>query len=219
MSKKIFKSTPPQSYRFEFGSDEKLYTVSFNGILLENIPDEILEAAGTSTYEDSGKTIHAYLKKQHLKYSNFEFKESYLNHQKVMEWANTLLNSDASTAIDASIGNADHYYGVMDYQKWTQKNQCEGCYLAIKRGIPNKTFERTFKYNLIGQTFILNESDDKSINHFAIRKKNGHSPFHNLYISMGRPVLPTFGCVDMIRTLRNIDHIHNAKQAKDIAIG
>lgn len=217
MSKKILKSTPP-SYHFEFGSDEKLYTVSFKSDLPKNVPDKILEAAGKNTYEDSGKAIHAYLEKQHLKYSNFEFRENYLNHQKIMEWANTLLHSDASSAIDASIGIADHYYGVMDYQKWIQNDQCEGCYLAIKRDISNETYERTFKYHLIGQTFSLNESDDTSINHFAIRRKNGHSPFHNLYISMGRPVLPNFGCVDMIELLRKIETVHNATQTKDVAI-
>lgn len=217
MSKKILKSTPP-SYHFEFGSDEKLYTVSFKGDLPKNVPDKILEAAGKNTYEDSGKAIHAYLEKQHLKYSNFEFRENYLNHKRIMEWANTLLHSDLSNPIDASIGNAEHYYGVMDYQKWIQNNQCEGCYLAIKRDISNKTFERTFMYNIIGQTFIYNESGDESINYFTIRRKDGHHPFHNLYISKGRPVLPTFGCVDMIELLRKIETVHNATQAKDIAI-
>lgn len=218
MSEKKIVTSEQQTYCFAFGSDEKLHKVSFQGNLPNDVTDMLLEAAGKATYEKAGDAIHAYLEKTHLKYYNFEFKESYLNHKKIMEWANTLLNSDTSSAIDASTGNTDHYYAVIDYQKWIQKDQCEGCYLAIKRDISNKTYERTFKYHLIGQTFILNESDDKSINHFAIRRKDGHSPFHNLYISMGRPVLPTFGCVDLIELLRNIDHIHNATQAKAISI-
>lgn len=218
MSEKIFKTSQPQTYCFEFCSDEKLYTVSFQGNLPKDVPDKILEAAGKTTYENSGKVIHAYLEQQILKCSDFVFKENYLNHQNIMEWANTLLHSDASSAIDTSIGNTDHYYAVIDYQKWIQKDQCEGCYLAIRRNIADKNFKSTFKHNIIGQTFIYNDFGDESINYFTIRRKDGHHPFHNLYISKGRPVLPTFGCVDMIRTLRNIEHIHNAQQAKDIAI-
>lgn len=218
MSEKKFVTSEQQTYCFAFGSDEKLHKVSFQGNLPNDVTDMLLEAAGEATYEKAGDSIRAYLEKQYLKYSNFEFKESYLNHQKVMEWANTLLHSDASTAIDASIGIADHYYGVMDYQKWTQNDQCEGCYLAIRRNIADKNFKSTFKHNIIGQTFIYNDFGDESINYFAIRKKDGHHPFHNLYISKGRPVLPTFGCVDMIELLRKIETVHNATQAKDIAI-
>lgn len=218
MSGKIFETTKPQSYSFEFGSDGKIHTVSFKGNLSEPDEEKILEAAGKQAYEKAGEAIRLYLEQRSLKYSDFIIKETFWNHEKIMEWADTLLRSDDSNTIDARIGSADHYFSIMDNQKWVHKDRCEGCYYAIKRSISRNPFDPLYRHYVIGQTFILDESEDESITFFAIRRKDEHPPFHNLYISKGNPVLPTFGCVDMVGILRNIGHIYNARQAKDIAI-
>lgn len=218
MSEKKFVTLEQQTYCFAFGSDEKLHKVSFQGNLPNDVTDMLLEAAGKATYEKAGDAIHAYLEHNRLEYSDFKIKESFLKHHHIMEWADTLLHSDASNIIDNRIGNADHYYAVMDHQKWIQQNRCEGCYLAIKRKISDKTYDRLYSHNVIGQSFIYNETNDESISYFTIRKRDGLQPFHNLYISKGRPVLPTFGCVDMTALLRKIETVHNATQTKDIAI-
>lgn len=218
MSEKKFVTSEQQTYCFAFGSDEKLYTVSFKGDFPGNAPDKILAVAGKTTYEKAGDAIHAYLEHNRLEYSDFKIKESFLKHHQIMEWADALLHSDASNIIDNRIGNADHYYAVMDHQKWIQQDRCEGYYLAIKRKISDKTYDRLYIHNVIGQSFIYNEANDENISYFTIRKRDGLQPFHNLYISKGRPVLPTFGCVDLIELLRNIESVHNATQAKAVSI-
>lgn len=218
MSGKIFESEKPQTYRFEFGSDETIHTVSFKSRLSDEDTGKILEAAGKQTYENAGKAIRSYLESEHLEYSDFESRQTDLKHEKVMEWADTLLRSDACNKIDTWIGDADHYFAVMDHQKWIQEGRCEGCYYAVNRSISRNPFDPLYRHRVIGQTFTLDETEDESINFFAIRRKDDHPPFRNLYVSKGGPVLPTFGCVDMVDLLRNIEKVHNARQAKIIAI-
>ena len=217
MSEKIFETEKLKTYRFEFGSDSRVHTVSFKGGFTEEEAERMLEAAGKQTYEKAGNAIRSYLDLQRLEYSDFEFKEKILKHEKIIEFANMLLRSNACKKIDEFIGNTDHYFAVMDHQKWIGEGRCEGCYYAIKRSISHNYFDPPYKYHVIGQTFVFDDTNE-GINYFTIRKKDGPSPFHNLYISKGRPVLPTFGCVDLVELLRNIGHIYNARQAKDIAI-
>lgn len=218
MSEKIFETEKPQTYCFEFGSDERIHTVSFKGKLSDEDTGKILEAAGKETYERAGEAIRSYLESEHLEYSDFESKETSLKHDKVMEWADTLLRSDACNKIDTWIGDADHYYAVMDHQKRVSESRYEGCYYAVKRRVSHNPLEALYKHYIIGQTFVFDEAGDESINFFAIRRKDEHPPFRNLYVSKGGPVLPTFGCVDMADLLRNIEKVHNARQAKIIAI-
>lgn len=218
MSGKIFETTKPQSYSFEFGSDGKIRTVSFKGNLSGPDEEKILEAAGKQAYEKAGEAIRSCLERLHLEYSDFISKETFWKHEEIIEWANTLLRSDACDTIDGRIGGADHYFSIMDNQKWIHKDRCEGCYYAIKRSVSRDSFDPLYRHYVIGQTFMLDESEDESINFFAIRRKDEHPPFHNLYISKDSPVLPAFGCVDMVGLLKNIEHICNARQAKDIAI-
>lgn len=217
MSGKIFETTKPQSYSFEFGSDGKIHTVSFKGKLSGEDAGNLLEAAGRQTYEKAGEAIRACLERNCLEYSDFESRQTDLKHEKVMEWADTLLRSDACNKIDTWIGDADHYFAVMDHQKWIHEGRCEGCYYAVKRSISRNPFDPLYRHRVIGQTFTLDETENESINFFAIRRKDEHPSLHDLYVSKS-PVLPTFGCVDLVEILRNIEKIHNAKQAKSIAI-
>ena len=218
MSEKIFETEKLKTYRFEFGSDSRVHTVSFKGSFMEEEAERMLEAAGKQTYANAGEAIQSYLDQQRLVYSDFEIRKTVLKHEKIMKWADMLLRSNACKKIDEFIGKTDYYYAVMDHQKWIGEGLCEGCYYAVKRNISHNPFEPLYKHYVIGQTFVLDESKDESINFFAIRRKDEHPPFHNLYMSKGSPVLPTFGCVDMVGLLRNIGHIYNARQTKDIAI-
>ena len=215
MSGKIIKTTQLQTHRFEFGSDGTIHAVSFKADLSDAYKEKILEAAGKQTYERAGEAIRSYLDRQRLVYSDFEIQKTVLKHEKIMELANIFLRSNACKKIDTFIGSADCYYAVMDHQEWIREDRCEGCYYAIRRSISHNYFDPPYKYHVIGQTFVFDDTNE-GINYFTIRKKDGSSPFHNLYISKGRPVLPTFGCVDMVGLLRNIGHIYNARQAQEM---
>lgn len=217
MPEKNYQPTQPLSYLFEFGSDGKIHAVSFKGKLSEEDIGNLLDAAGRQTYGKAGEAIRSYLEGNHLEYSGFESKQTSLKHEKIMAWAEILLHSDDCKTIDAHIGGADHYFSIMDHQEWTRKGHCEGCYYAVRRSLSCNYFDPPYEYRVIGQTFIFDESNDGA-NYFTIRKKDGPSSFRNLYMFKGGAVLPPFGCTDLFALLRNIGHIYNARQAKDIAI-
>lgn len=101
MSEKNFKPAQTQAYRFEFGSDGEIRTVSFKGRLPEEEADKVLEAAGRRAYKDAGAAIRSYLERQGLEYSGFESREAVLKHGEIMEWADALLHSGACRAIGA----------------------------------------------------------------------------------------------------------------------
>ena len=145
MSEKNFKPAQTQTYRFEFGSDGEIRTVSFKGRLPEEEADKVLEAAGRRAYKDAGAAIRSYLERQGLEYSGFESREAVLKHGEIMEWADALLHSGACRAIGARAGNADRYYAVMDHQEWIREGCCEGCCYAVKRSVlhsPLKAWSR-----------------------------------------------------------------------------
>ncbi len=218
MSEKNFKPAQTQAYRFEFGSDGEIRTVSFKGRLPEEEADKVLEAAGRRAYKDAGAAIRSYLERQGLEYSGFESREAVLKHGEIMEWADALLHSGACRAIGARAGNADRYYAVMDHQEWIREGCCEGCCYAVKRSVLHSPLKAWSRHHVIGQTFLLDESEDKGRGFFAVRRKDGLLPFRCLCLSNGIPVLPAFGCLDMVGLLRNIESIHTVEQAKNTAI-
>ncbi len=135
-----------------------------------------------------------------------------------MEWADALLHSGACRAIGARAGNADRYYAVMDHQEWIREGCCEGCCYAVKRSVLHSPLKAWSRHHVIGQTFLLDESEDKGRGFFAVRRKDGLLPFRCLCLSNGIPVLPAFGCLDMVGLLRNIESIHTVEQEKNTAI-
>lgn len=206
----------PQTYLFEFGSDEKLYSISFYGNILPGEVKKILESARNCLYEKMAENIHAYLEQQHLEYANFTVSETVLRHETVMSYTNNLLHSESCDIINRHIENANIYYGTMDHQQWNENGCHEGCYYILKRVVAGK--KETYKYKIIGQTFNYDRTEDEEHSYFAIRTNNGSSFFHNIDAVRGEPVIPTFGCIDMMGLLLNIDNINTAKQAERIAV-
>lgn len=202
------------TYRFEFGSDETIYSVSFEGRITPEDIQRILEALHSQLYKNCPGAVRSYLEKHHLEFSHFRTEEISLAHGEIMNRAEDLLKSCCHERIDSHTDDTDNYYAVMDCQKWTGENCCEGCYYAVKR----TTDMGICSYRIIAQTFSCDRYSDSQKGYFAIRAGDGIQKLQKLDESAGEPVLPAFGCVDMLKVLRNIDSIRTSRQAEKTAV-
>lgn len=204
-----------QTYRFDFGTDRDICTVSFKGVLPEQEICYILEAAGAHPYEGCGNAILSCLNAHQLAYSDFSFHQKQLEHPAVMTLIGNMLHDTSCGTIDQWIGSADAYYAVMDHQHQTGISYYEGCYFAMSR-TPAKQGGR-YEYHIIGQLFQCDTASGREQSYFAIRQdKDGH---HLLTIDEtdGEPVLATFGCVDMAKLLMHMENITTGQQVADLA--
>lgn len=205
-----------QSFRFELYSDGTLYSTVFEGNVSQADANRILQEIHSHLYKESSEVIRTYLKSHHISYSKLHSGEIFLEHEKIMTLADVLLHSDSPDTANGHIRDADNYYAVADHQKMTRENVCEGCYFAARK-IPCSHSDM-YAYRIIGQTFRDNCYGCNSSGYFAIRTAKSNQQFQNLDELSGRPVLPSFGCVDVIRLLMNIDIITTPGQAEEFAL-
>ena len=133
MSDKITQFAKFQKYRFDFGTDDKLYTVIFNAKIPQAELKGLISSLQNCLYEKIPGIIPLYLKQHHLEHSNFNSIEIPLEYYDAMEWAGYLLHSDSYGKVDENLENADIYYAVMDYQNITPDGDKEGCYFTVGR--------------------------------------------------------------------------------------
>lgn len=200
-----------RSYLFEFIDDEKLYSSSFDGRLTQRDIRGMLEVLHGQIYQNCPEAIRSYLNCHHLDYCHFKAEAAPLDHGAVMGMAEDLLKSRSCGCIDSHIGGASNYYAVMDHQKQVNGSCCEGGYYAVQRTVGSETYS----CHIIGQTFKCGENPD---GYFAIRVNDQNQNLRNLDYSVGEPVFPSFGCVDIIAILMEIDSIRNSKQAIRAAV-
>lgn len=215
MSDKMISFTKPQRYRFDFGTDNKLYVILFHGELTWQETAEMLIFLKNSSYETMHKAIPHYLEKHHLKYSNFVSMELPLEHGKAVTWVKHLLHSDHYHTLNENIQNTNIFCSVIDHQQTTADGSLEGCCLAMRR-ISDK--DQGCKYNIIGQTFLSAGHSHKEHGYFAIRNSDGNSHLQNIDTAAGEPILPAFGCVDLVELLLHIETIKTKEQAAEISI-
>ncbi len=204
------------SYKFEIMDDDNIYSISFRGKLADGETKKILEATQNCLYEKIADCIQTYLKQHNIAYSYFISNKMPLNHTKAMELAELLLNSDNCSSFDSYFGNADTYYLIADHQKWVAENCCQGCYFAVK--IAHPIDKGLYQYHIIGQTFNYDETTGDESGYFAIRTNRDYGYLDNIALSSGEPVLPPFGCVDIMSVLLSIDNIQTAEQIIEIAV-
>lgn len=204
------------SYMFEIMDDENIYSSSFNGNLTDEETRKMLESIQNCLYEKIPNAIQMYLEQNNLAYSGFVSTKKPLEHSKVMELAGLLLHSDDCNDFDRCFGNADICYLIADHQKWTAENCCHGCYFAAKKALTES--ESLCKYSIIGQIFRYNEVTDDENCYFAIRENRNNGSLYNIVVSDSEPVLPSFGCVDIMSVLLSIDNIQTAEQIIEIAV-
>lgn len=202
-----------QTYCFEFG-DEKDYAVFFEGVLTKDDIRSILKVLHGHLYKDCPEAIRSYLDRHHLDYSCFRTKIFSLKHDEIMKRAEKLLSSDTCDEIDSHIVSADNYYAVMDHQKQIKGGGREGCYYTVQR----TTGHANCSYRMIGQTFSIDKYNDNFHGYFAIRTGQSGRQIRDLDALSGEPVLPDFGCVDMIAILMDIDGLATAEQVIKTAL-
>ena len=204
------------SCKFEIIDDENTYSVSFNAKLTEEEAGKMLEAIQNNLYDKTADCLQTYLEQNNIAYSGFVSRKMPLGHNKTMKMAELFLQSDDCRNFDSYFGTADICYLIADYQKWITENCCQGCYLAVKRTFSE--YRNLNLYHIIGQTFNYNETVYNESGYFAIRKNRNDVFLNNVIAPASEPVLPSFGCVDMMGILLNIDNIKTSEQVVKIAI-
>lgn len=206
-----------RTYRFDIGNDNKLYSGFFEGRLTDGDLHGILEALHSQLYKDCPGAIHSYLEQHHLKYAHFETKVSLLSHENIMKQAELLLKSCSCDSIDCIIGGADNYYAVTDHQ-WWNRQCCEGCCYVVQK-TSNKTLDSDIgRCRIVGQTYTCNLCDDIFSGFFAIRSNDQNRNLYNMADLTGEPVLPYFGCVDLVNLLMGIDNLNTVQQVRTAAM-
>ena len=214
MSGKVTQFMKTQKYRFDFGADGKLYTTIFHGKIPQPELRGIVSSLQNCLYGKTPDVIFSYLKLHHLEFSDFHSMESTLGKDRAMGWAVYLLYSDTYGKMEEILGDADIYYSVMDCQESSPEGYCEGCYYALSR-LPLGDGE--FQHNFIGQAFFSDRNGSVEGSYFSIRKAIGNV-LYTIDSSEGKPVLPTFGCVDMAALLAEIETINSKEDAMKTAI-
>lgn len=214
MSGKVIEFMKTQTYRFDFGADDKLYTILFHGKIPQSELKGMVSSLQNCLYEKIPDVIFSYLKLHHLEFSDYNSIEFTLEKDRIMGWANHLLHSETFKKVDENLGEADIYYSVMDYQENSPEGYCEGCYYALSR-LPLGDGE--FQHNFIGQAYLCHRETCEECGYFSIRKAIGNV-LYTIDSSEGKPVLPTFGCVDMAALLAEIETINSKEDAIKTAI-
>lgn len=213
MSDNIFNSGP-QIYRFEFGIDEKIYSTQFKGEIPLGADKGILNEVRKHLLEESSGVIWSYLEHNHIGYSHFTSSIKALEHDRIMKQADFLLHSYSCSSMDEYLKEPSFYYASMDSQKHLTNSHCKGCYYVIKK--ISSVHNRMPHYKLIGQSF--DEHRDTSQGYFSIRENRNSHLFLDIDNTSGKLVLPSFGCVDTLNLLIDIDRIKNIEQAQKAAI-
>lgn len=204
------------SYKFKILDDENIYSISFDGKLTEEEIKEMLSAIRNCLYENTADAIQKHLKQNNLIYSDFVSTKKPLKHTMVMEFADLLLDSETCSSLDRHIGDTDIFYAIADHQKWISEDCCHGCCYTVKR-IHSK-INGLYQYHIIGQTFNYDEATGDEAGYFAIRRNRDSGFLDNIALSSDEPVLPVFGCIDLITLLSSIDNIQTAQQVIEIAV-
>lgn len=203
-----------QKFVFEFGSDGNIHSVSFLGNLSHEDVRLMLKSVRQELYADCGRVIHSYLERKNIPYSNLKTNMYSLSHQEIMDRANRFLQSCDPKGFDARIRKNDNYYAVTDQQVRTPDGGCEGCYYAVRKSANNGGFQ----YRIVGQTYACSKPDDTAHGYFAVRTGRDSQKFFNLDTKTEELVFPSFGCIDIMGVLINIDSTTTSGQAKKIAV-
>ena len=214
MSGKVTQFKKTQKYRFDFGTDEKLHTAIFNAKIPNAQLEELLSSLHNCLFEKVPNVIFSYLKLHHLEFSNFSSIEIPLEFYDAMEWAGYLLHSDSYGKVDENLENADIYYAVMDYQNITPDGDKEGCYFTVRR---TAWGNGEFEHNAIAQSYFYNRKTWEEYGYFAIRKTTGNT-LYTIDSSKGTPILPAFGCVDLVSLLPNVENFQTKEDVLKTAV-
>lgn len=210
----ILKPIGFRRYRFDFGSDEKFYTISFEGDMPPEEIQKMLKAVQAYPYRGMADAIWAYLERGGLKHAGFRFAGSPADFGKTMKAVASALHSGTCKALDRMAGDADFYYVAIDCQQNGPDGRCRGCYLAARK-LPHR--DGGGNCNVVGQTFYSGTHGLDEHGFFAIRAGGRDGRLYDIDQAEGELVLPSFGCVDVAALLLGIGEIKTKEQAREIA--
>ena len=85
--KKVLELAKPQTYRFDFGTDGKLYAITFHGMVPQEELNGMLASVQNCLYHKMSEIIPLFLRQRHLENSNFASFEIPLAKDEAMDWA------------------------------------------------------------------------------------------------------------------------------------
>lgn len=195
------------TYQFVFGCNENLYKASFKGRLTEEEIVRIFQALHLCMYNNIAEAIYSCLRYSGIPFSDFKSGISVLTHESIIASTKKLLHAGSSRELQW-IGNADFYYGIMDYQKWIGCGWDGCCYAVMKTPRRGKD-----GYRIVGQSFQYRENSGTEQAYFAIRASKRIGRLYNIDSVAGDPVLPAFGRLDLINLMVHLPEICTARQA------
>lgn len=74
-----------------------------------------------------------------------------------------------------------------------------------------------FQHNVIAQSYFYHKKTCEEYGAFALRKTMGNA-LYTIDSSEGQPILPSFGCVDLIALLADMENIKTKDDALKIAV-
>lgn len=137
-----------------------------------------------------------------------------MEHEQIMEQTDFLLHSRSCSPIDERLKETTFYYASMDYQKQLTDSHCKGCYYVLKR--MSAAHNKIPQCKIIGQ--IFEDYRDTSQGYFAIKESRNNHLLFDIAKTSGEPIFPSFGCIDTLNLLIDIDQIKTIEQAKAAAI-
>ena len=107
MSGKVIEFKKQQKYRFDFGTDDKLYVIIFKGKIPQAELKGMVSSLQNCLFEKMPEVILLYLKQHHLEYSNYNSIEIPLEKDRILGWAGYLLHSGTYEKVDENLEDAD----------------------------------------------------------------------------------------------------------------
>ena len=110
----ILKPISSWKYQFDFGSDEMLYSLSFEGNILPEEIRNMLETVQIHSYQSMAGAIRAYLLQHRLKHSGFISSEIPADPHKTTASVDSILHDGSCQILERLSQNADFYYAAAD---------------------------------------------------------------------------------------------------------
>lgn len=215
MSGKVIEFMKQQKYRFDFGTDDKLYVAIFNARIPQAELKGLVSSLQGCLYGKVPHAVYSYMRLRRLEFSDFNSIEIPLQKDRAFRWAGGLLHSSSHGKMDEILGDTDVFFSVMDCQGGTPEGDCEGCRFAAGR-LPREC--GGYRHHAIAQTFSSGMHGLKEHGCFAIRQSDGSGNFLDIFREEGGPVLPVYGCVDMAALLPGIESFRTKEAVLEAAI-
>lgn len=210
-----YKEVKSQSYKFEFGVNQKLYTICFDGRIPKEEINNLIKKIKEHHYKNFGNIIKLYLDQHHLEYYNFNCNVNELSQQELRDFYFDLVHHRITNTNDLNkhIGNVNNYYVILNDGGWEDEDYSWRCICVANIVKENSKFD--MKYHIIGQTEEMDDYEDDIWGDFDLIIKNENDDRCNK-IFKNKIIIPFFKSSSLFDLLLDIDNIETIDQINNI---